>query len=398
MDLCEGGQLFGWVRARGRPLSAREQRRLASDLLHGLEYLHDHGACPAQILPPSSAAFFHRLLLPSSSVFSCRLFPPSLLLSSSTPGVIHRDIKPANCLLADASDGARLRICDFGLCALLHKSSDKSSSTGRETVSAGGFGGVSPASGGGAHVRAVTAEPQPRKSGGLSRLWNQSLSPSRHASGRASGRASVASLRSAGFLRHSGKLRRGVNGEIKGGVNGDVKEEEEVREEVDWDVREEVDWEVREEVNLAVKPEAARRPATLPLAESLARGLIGTPSFMAPEVLLCAAENDAELTRAGYSFPCDMWSAGGVIFAMLEGRPEGPFHSRTTPEVLDRILQGKPPLERLSNYDARDLISHLLVPNPARTKRRHPVKTQQPQTSSHTCLCPSRRERKKVLP
>ena len=41
---------------------------------------------------------------------------------------------------------------------------------------------------------------------------------------------------------------------------------------------------------------------------------VGTPAWMAPEVLVCAAP-DAQ----GYSFAADVWSAGCVLFAVLTG-------------------------------------------------------------------------------
>lgn len=34
-------------------------------------------------------------------------------------GVCHRDIKPENLLLADSTDGARVRLCDFGCAEFL---------------------------------------------------------------------------------------------------------------------------------------------------------------------------------------------------------------------------------------------------------------------------------------
>ena len=45
------------------------------------------------------------------------------------------------------------------------------------------------------------------------------------------------------------------------------------------------------------------------------KGFVGTPAWMAPEVLVCAAP-DAQ----GYSFAADIWSAGCVVYAVLTGR------------------------------------------------------------------------------
>ena len=77
-EYAGGGELFEWCRRRGRPLRESDHRRLATELLSGLAYLHGHG-------------------------------------------VIHRDIKPKNLLMADASESAPLRIADFGLCRRLRK-------------------------------------------------------------------------------------------------------------------------------------------------------------------------------------------------------------------------------------------------------------------------------------
>mmetsp|Transcript_61075 Transcript_61075/g.167533 ORF Transcript_61075/g.167533 Transcript_61075/m.167533 type:complete len:596 (-) Transcript_61075:620-2407(-) len=82
-ELCSGGELFDWIRARRAGLRPDEQKRLVFELLSGLEYLHANG-------------------------------------------IIHRDIKPANLLLSDKSDNARLRIADFGLCRRLTAGSSTS--------------------------------------------------------------------------------------------------------------------------------------------------------------------------------------------------------------------------------------------------------------------------------
>jgi calcium-dependent protein kinase len=89
----------------------------------------------------------------------------------------------------------------------------------------------------------------------------------------------------------------------------------------------------------------------------------GTCFYMAPEVL-----------DRKYSDMCDMWSMGVVMFIMLFGYP--PFHDANEKKIPDKIRKGFTPKVR-ENYgawfpkalpvsdSARDLISKLLVTNPA---------------------------------
>lgn len=50
----------------------------------------------------------------------------------------------------------------------------------------------------------------------------------------------------------------------------------------------------------------------------LAHSLVGTPNYIAPEVLL----------RTGYTQLCDWWSVGVILFEMLVGQP--PFFGTNT--------------------------------------------------------------------
>ena len=63
-ELCGGGELFGFLQARGRPLSEAETRGVAAQLVRALRYLHSHG-------------------------------------------IIHRDLKLSNVLLTDSLDVVR---------------------------------------------------------------------------------------------------------------------------------------------------------------------------------------------------------------------------------------------------------------------------------------------------
>ena len=102
-ELMSGGDLFEWIAKRrdktgnlGRPLRHDEMARLSTEMLLGLQHMHEHG-------------------------------------------VLHRDIKPANLLMTTADDKASVRISDFGLCAVLSRQdgSGAGTSMGREAAGAG---------------------------------------------------------------------------------------------------------------------------------------------------------------------------------------------------------------------------------------------------------------------
>lgn len=57
----------------------------------------------------------------------------------------------------------------------------------------------------------------------------------------------------------------------------------------------------------------------------LAHSLVGTPNYIAPEVLL----------RTGYTQLCDWWSVGVILYEMLVGQP--PFMANTPAETQYKV-------------------------------------------------------------
>lgn len=87
----------------------------------------------------------------------------------------------------------------------------------------------------------------------------------------------------------------------------------------------------------------------------LCRLIIGTPEYMAPEIM----------KGQMYGYPVDWWLLGCVMYDMLTGNP--PFTGKNHKAILDRIIKSKPNFPFYLSLDAKDLLAKLLQKNP--TKR-----------------------------
>ncbi|GMH25759.1 hypothetical protein Nepgr_027602 [Nepenthes gracilis] len=84
----------------------------------------------------------------------------------------------------------------------------------------------------------------------------------------------------------------------------------------------------------------------------LAYSTVGTPDYIAPEVLL----------KKGYGLECDWWSLGAIMFEMLVGYP--PFYSDDPMSTCRKIVNWRThlkfPEEAKLSLEAKDLIRKLL--------------------------------------
>lgn len=100
----------------------------------------------------------------------------------------------------------------------------------------------------------------------------------------------------------------------------------------------------------------------------LAYSTVGTPDYIAPEVLL----------KKGYGKECDWWSLGAIMYEMLIGYP--PFYSEEPMSTCRKIVNWRThlkfPEEAKLSAEAKDLISKLLcnVEQRLGTKGAHEIK------------------------
>jgi serine/threonine protein kinase len=64
------------------------------------------------------------------------------------------------------------------------------------------------------------------------------------------------------------------------------------------------------------------------LKRCMAHSLVGTPNYIAPEVLM----------RQGYNQSCDWWSVGVILYEMIVGRP--PFLDENTANTQLKVCNG----------------------------------------------------------
>merc|ERR1712185_619390 len=96
-------------------------------------------------------------------------------------------------------------------------------------------------------------------------------------------------------------------------------------------------------------------------------GLVGTPQYVAPEVVTGFGEVDP--TEKPYGKECDMWSMGVLLYVMLSKTM--PFRAKEVDQLLKQVVKGKfayKPEDRWKHVSesAKDLITKLLTKDPAK--------------------------------
>lgn len=87
-------------------------------------------------------------------------------------------------------------------------------------------------------------------------------------------------------------------------------------------------------------------------------GVVGTPYYVAPEVLL----------GGDYDEKVDVWSAGVILYIMLSGIP--PFYGESATEIFEAVLRGNlrfpAKLFRSISPSAKDLLRKMICRDPSR--------------------------------
>ena len=77
--------------------------------------------------------------------------------------------------------------------------------------------------------------------------------------------------------------------------------------------------------------------ASMWTAEEGLTGLVGTPQYVAPEVVTGFGENNA--TGEPYGKGCDLWSMGVLLYVMLSKTM--PFRAKEVDQLLRQVVKGK---------------------------------------------------------
>ncbi len=80
--------------------------------------------------------------------------------------------------------------------------------------------------------------------------------------------------------------------------------------------------------------------------------VLGTPEYIAPEVLL----------RQGHGRAVDWWSLGALLYEMITGLP--PFYSRNRETMFEKIMKAELNFPPFMSDDAKDLLGRLLIRDP----------------------------------
>ncbi|KAG2490698.1 hypothetical protein HYH03_010859 [Edaphochlamys debaryana] len=105
-------------------------------------------------------------------------------------------------------------------------------------------------------------------------------------------------------------------------------------------------------LGLPPKPVGTHQRIVAP--EHEARRAVGTPDYLAPELLL----------GTGHGPEVDWWAVGAILYEFITGTP--PFNADTPEEIFDNILDRRItwPDEDDMSCECRDLVDKLLHPNP----------------------------------